>query len=114
MFMYKDKLHGNVHEAWNSKTLMNSKHRKNCLFRMNDVLCQLPVKAFQFQLRKEGRKGGNIFWVHLAVHSCLPLRGISVELPPYLCSPTASSNILQLTAGQRVVKKVEYPTWGAV
>lgn len=46
--MHKEKPQGNVDKAWNAKILINPKDRKklNSLFGMNDVSCQVLVKAF--------------------------------------------------------------------
>lgn len=103
MFMHKGELHGNVGEAWNSKILINSKHRKNYLFGMNDVLCQLPVKAFRFQLRKEGRKGGRKHLSGAFSNTFLPptsMASFFFRTVFIFVLLIASFSILQLTVGQ--------------
>lgn len=47
LFLHKEKPHGNVDEAWDSKAVIYTKQEKlKYLFGMNAVLCQLPAEAF--------------------------------------------------------------------
>lgn len=62
--------------------------------------------------REGGREEGNIFRVHLVMHSCFPhpWHLSSFELYIYLGSFIASVNILQLTDRQWGMK-VKHPNW---